>query len=178
LLKDLKLKVVSELMKNSRRSDREIAKELGVSQPTVSRIIASLEKEGVLKEYTVIPDFLKLGYNIVAITFGNINQELHKKDEIDNARKEFVRSFDDSADEVVADVRGLGLGHDGSIVSFHRNYSEYADFKRRLLETAFVDPTSIESFLIDLNDPVHHRKLTFSYLAKHLLQESKTDSKK
>ncbi|MGD0160671.1 MAG: Lrp/AsnC family transcriptional regulator [Candidatus Bathyarchaeia archaeon] len=48
-MKDLEIRLISELMKNSRRSDRQIAKELGVSQPTVSRTIARLEKEGILR---------------------------------------------------------------------------------------------------------------------------------
>ena len=37
ILKDVELKLFSELMKNSRRSDRELAKVIGVSQPTVTR---------------------------------------------------------------------------------------------------------------------------------------------
>ncbi len=78
-MKDLEIRLISELMKNSRRSDRQIAKELGVSQPTVSRTIARLEKEGVLREYTAIPDFRRLGYNLVAITFGNVREELKKR---------------------------------------------------------------------------------------------------
>ncbi len=75
-MKDVELRIVSELMKNSRRSDRELAKAVGVSQPTVSRTIARLEKEGVLREYTVIPDFHKLGYNLMAITLVNVREEL------------------------------------------------------------------------------------------------------
>ena len=45
-MKDVELKLISELMKNSRRSDRELAKTIGVSQPTVSRLIRKLEKNG------------------------------------------------------------------------------------------------------------------------------------
>jgi DNA-binding Lrp family transcriptional regulator len=66
-LKDTELKVISELMKNSRRSDRELAKAIGASQPTVSRIIKKLEKEKIIEEYTMIPNFSKLGYKILAL---------------------------------------------------------------------------------------------------------------
>ncbi len=128
-MKDTELKLVSELMKNSRRSDRELAKAMGVSQPTVSRMIRKLEKEGVLKEYTVIPDFQKLGYSLVAVTLGSVKEEFRKPEILDEARRKFVKSFDDSAFEVILDERGMGMGYDGIIVSFHRNYSEYADFK-------------------------------------------------
>jgi Lrp/AsnC family transcriptional regulator for asnA, asnC and gidA len=58
-MKDIELKLLSELMKNSRRSDRELAKAIGTSQPPVSRMISRLEKEGVIKEYTMTPDFSK-----------------------------------------------------------------------------------------------------------------------
>lgn len=172
-LKDLEIRLISELMKNSRRSDRQIAKELGVSQPTVSRTIARLEKEGALREYTALPDFRRLGYNLVAITFGNVKEELKRKDKIDEERRKFVKGFDDPSLEIVLDVRGLGMGHDGTIISFHRSYSEYNEFRKRLLQMPFVDPTTFETFLIDLNDEAHHRLLTFSYLARHLLQEPK-----
>jgi DNA-binding Lrp family transcriptional regulator len=40
-------------MKNSRRSDRELALVLGISQPTVTRLRTRLEKEGIIKEYTM-----------------------------------------------------------------------------------------------------------------------------
>ena len=38
-VKDTEVKLISELMKDSRRSDRELAKTIGVSQPTISRTI-------------------------------------------------------------------------------------------------------------------------------------------
>ena len=67
-VKDVELKLVSELIKNSRRSDRELARVLGLSQPTVGRMIKKLEKEGIIQGYTMIPDMNKLGIEIVAIT--------------------------------------------------------------------------------------------------------------
>jgi len=57
-----------ELLKDSKRSDREIAKVLGVSQPTVSRMRWRLEEEGWIKDFTIIPDFVKMGYEIMAIS--------------------------------------------------------------------------------------------------------------
>jgi len=57
------------LMKNSRKSDRELAQAIGVSQPTVSRLIARLRKQGVIKEFTMIPDLTQLGFKIMAVIF-------------------------------------------------------------------------------------------------------------
>jgi DNA-binding Lrp family transcriptional regulator len=42
-MKDVELRLISELMKNSRRSDKELAKVIGVSQPTVTRIRLKLQ---------------------------------------------------------------------------------------------------------------------------------------
>ena len=53
LVKDVELKLVSELIKNSRRSDREVARVLGLSQPTVGRMIKKLEKR---RNYTRVYD--------------------------------------------------------------------------------------------------------------------------
>jgi hypothetical protein len=58
-MKDIELRLLSELIKNSHRSDRELAKALNVSQPTISRLSQKLRKEGIIKEYTIVPDFTK-----------------------------------------------------------------------------------------------------------------------
>lgn len=50
-MKKVELKVLSELMKNSKISDRELAKTIGVSQPTVTRARTRLEKNGYIQEY-------------------------------------------------------------------------------------------------------------------------------
>lgn len=42
-MKSIELKIVSELMKNSHRSDRELARRIGTSQPTVTRVRTRLE---------------------------------------------------------------------------------------------------------------------------------------
>ena len=60
------------MIKNSRVSDRELARLLQVSQPTVTRMRGRLEKEGYIKTYTVIPDFTKMGYQILAFTFSKL----------------------------------------------------------------------------------------------------------
>ena len=62
------MNLLLELLKDSKRSDRELAKVLGLSQPTVSRMRSRLVKEGVIKGFTVVPDFTKIGYEIMAIT--------------------------------------------------------------------------------------------------------------
>jgi DNA-binding Lrp family transcriptional regulator len=128
-MKEIELKLISELMKNSRRSDRELAKAIGTSQPTVSRMISRLEKEGVVREYTVISDFQKLGYGLAALTFGRVRDEYRRPEMFDETRRKFIRSFNETVFEVILDERGRGMEYDGVIVSFHRSYSEYADFK-------------------------------------------------
>lgn len=84
-MKDIERKLVSELMKNCRRSDRQLAKVVGVSQPTVTRTLHKLEKEGIIKEYTIVPDFRKLGYTLLAVTFVKLKRHL-SQDQIEKAR--------------------------------------------------------------------------------------------
>ena len=59
-MKKRSMNLLLELLKDSKRSDREIAKVLGVSQPTVSRMRGRLVKEGMIKEFTVIPDLVRM----------------------------------------------------------------------------------------------------------------------
>ena len=67
-LKPIDYKILFELMKDSHRSDRQLAKSLGVSQPTVTRRRAMLE-ENFIEGYTVIPKFGQIGFEMAAFTF-------------------------------------------------------------------------------------------------------------
>jgi len=168
-LRDFELKIVSELMKNSRRSDRELAKILGVSQPTVSRIINKLEKSGIVQEYTMIPDFAKLGYQILAMTFVRLRQSLDSE-EIEGAKRIIKDTLKSTPLEIVMLERGLGLGSDGVIVSYHKDYASHVRFIELLKSFNLVSVEEIKTFRVDLQDEVRFLPLTFVSLAQCILR--------
>jgi len=167
-IREIELKVLSELMKNSRVSDRELAKRLGVSQPTVSRIRNKFEKEGYIKEYTYIPDFVKLGYNLMALTFIK-RAEWGSRKEDGLLFKEANRHATKTGFDTVMAVRGMGCGYDAVILSFHENYSAFLERLREIKQFPQIDVEQINSFIVDLNDKGLYRQLTFSTLASHML---------
>src|SRR5512136_1435834 len=85
-LKPLDCKLLAELVRNSRRSDRELAKAIGVSQPTITRKRALIEKE-LIDGYTAIPKWEKLCYELFAITFVKIRAAIASEEEYDETRK-------------------------------------------------------------------------------------------
>jgi DNA-binding Lrp family transcriptional regulator len=104
-LKEVELKLVCELMKNSRRSDRELAKVLGVSQPTVSRTLKKLEKEGVIKEYTMIPDFTRLGFQIMSIDFAKLKEPI-SEEKLKEIRKQVRQTLLKEPKSAIVGMRG------------------------------------------------------------------------
>lgn len=143
------MKLISELMKNSRRSDRELAKAIGTSQPTVTRIRNRLEKEGYIKEYTMIPDFSRLGIEIIAFTFGVWAPNM-MKDYADDARIEKAQSFISKHPNVLFASSGLGLGMERMIITAHKNYSDYDEFMRQAGNEWEGLLTRLESFSISV----------------------------
>jgi DNA-binding Lrp family transcriptional regulator len=98
-MKERMRRLLLELLRNSKRSDRELAKVLGISQPTVTRMRNALMEEGVVKEYTVMPNFAEMGYEIMAVTIAKARltltpeeQETAKKLVLENPQVIFVAS--------------------------------------------------------------------------------------
>ena len=85
-LKKIDYQILASLMQNSKTSDRQLAKEIGVSQPTVTRRRAKLERD-IIMAYTAIPKWTKPGYEIVALTFIQGRDRLIKPGERQEAIK-------------------------------------------------------------------------------------------
>ena len=60
--------IIEMLTKDARTPFTEIAKVLGISETAVRKRVKALEEAGGIKQYTVVVDPSKLGYNLVSLT--------------------------------------------------------------------------------------------------------------
>ncbi len=160
-MKAIDYAIIAELMKNSRPSDRQLAKILHVSQPTITRRRGELEKERLL-DYTSIPDLAKLGFEILAFTFGNraVHPE-HAELQIEKA-KDFIERYPN----LIFVSSGNGFNSDRVVISVHKDYSDYSKFQQEIKQEGGEIMTVVGSFIISLTSDSILRHLTFKYLAE------------
>ena len=118
-LKGIDYSIISELLKNSRISDRKLAKKVGVSQPTVTRRRAYVEKK-VSLDYTAIPNFGKLGFELMAFTFAGWNHKVYPDEKVPEAE-----SFLSEHPNMLFVSTGRGLDSDRVCISLHKDYADY-----------------------------------------------------
>jgi DNA-binding Lrp family transcriptional regulator len=152
-------------MKNSRRSDRELAKAVGVSQPTISRMIKKLEKEGYIKEYTIIPDFEKLGYNLLGFTL--VKQHHVDDEKLKEVKKTTAELERRNPFAKITVVHGMGLGKDLLFATFYKDYAEFVKSMDHIKTMPVTDIDTIETFLVNISDPRNSRLLSMSKVANH-----------
>jgi DNA-binding Lrp family transcriptional regulator len=126
-----------------------------------------LEKEGIIKEYCMIPDFTKVGYSLFAATFVKLRKQL-SREELGKARQTAKEGMKEGLNFIMLE-RGIGLDYDGIFLSFHEDYSSVTQLKKWLEQFNFLEVDKINSFLVNLEDEIRYRPLTFSTLAKHIL---------
>jgi DNA-binding Lrp family transcriptional regulator len=113
-------------MKNSRKSDRELARILGVSQPTVSRKRVSLEKE-IIENYTIIPTWHKLGYDLFAITLVKVRVVSAIETRYNEVRKRGAEWLVNQPNVLMAGgCRGMGV--ESFMISIHKTYADFDKF--------------------------------------------------
>ena len=61
-------KVLAEYLQDSRQSFREVARKIGISSGTVASRIKEMEENGVIKKYTTLLNYEKLGFELTAVT--------------------------------------------------------------------------------------------------------------
>jgi len=126
MYKKVMQQLLFELMKGSKRSDRELAKVLGVSQPTVTRVRKKLE-DTAIAEYTIIPNWSALGFELMVVTFVNIRGESKSRGEQKKTLEKCKKWMMDHPNIIFASD-GTGIGMDGMMVSLHKDYTDYSKF--------------------------------------------------
>lgn len=163
-LKLLDYALLWELVKDSHRSDRQLAKVLGISQPTVTRRRAFLEKE-LIDNYTAVPKWEKLGYTIFAITLVKIKPVAASKEKYSSTRKKGFEWLG-SQHEIIMAGACRGMGVDSFMISLHKSYSDYDQFMSdyRLEMAEYID--DVQSVIVNLAGKELIKPLSFKYLAE------------
>jgi DNA-binding Lrp family transcriptional regulator len=157
-LKENELKILFELIKGARRSDRELAKAIRISQPTVTRGRTKLEKTGFVEEYTIIPDLKKIGYELLAFTFMSFSED---RPELFDKAREWIRK----QPSVIFANNGDGLGMNSMMVSVHKEYASYSRLLTQLRRDWQPNLTSEQSFVISLDrSDLMIKHFSFRYL--------------
>jgi len=160
MLKDLPQKLLRELLKNSKRSDRDLAKILKVSQPTITRIRHKLEKNGMIQDYTIVPNFRKMGFEILALTFVKMRPEILTPEIMEEARK-YAATWPNAI--FASSGAREGLGMTGMIMSFHQDYTDYHR-KLNLLRVDWKDFTEdIQTFVVSIGEG-EFKRFSLTYL--------------
>ena len=166
-MKDIDFKILSGLMKNSKISDRKLADRIGVSQPTVTRRRAKLEKE-LSFDYTVIPDFAKLGMGIMAFHFTYWKPESYEALTQLKGFTERVEKWRSEQSNMIFLSSGEGLGMSRLAIMVHKDYSEYVKFKAKLEKEWGQHLAKYETFIVSLKSDQVKRPLTLKYLADYI----------
>ncbi len=61
------LKILSELQEDARKSLREIAEKLGVTEATIYNRINKMKKIGIIEKFIPVINYSKLGFDLIAV---------------------------------------------------------------------------------------------------------------
>ena len=145
-IKKTDLKLLFEFVKNCKRSDREIAKIVGVSQPTITRKRAKLVETGLIRQFTAVPSLDKIGYEIAVLTFTNMKVSTENPKSLNDKERDWAKKHN----EIVFASTGFGMGMNGLIVSVHKNYTDYQKFLTELRTYWAENVKNINSFILSL----------------------------
>lgn len=130
-LDEIDKKILAELLLDSKRSYRELAKAIGISAATVINHVQRLESAGVIKEYTVMLDFERLGYELTVVTEMTVSRGKLLETQEEIAKLPYVCAVYDVTGEI-----------DSIVIAKFRNRRDLSEFPKDLLSMPFVERTN------------------------------------
>lgn len=146
LLRKREKQVLVELLKDGRKPDKHIAKDIGTTQSTVTRIRQKLEREGYIDDYRARGNLKKAGLSIVVTTLFEWTE--YSKNGVFEAAKRYISS----SHPVVVFGRGEGMGGKTIIVmTAHRNFEDYETFMTGFREKWDKYVTNLDYFICSVD---------------------------
>ena len=125
------VKILEALLENARLSNRQIAKKVKVAVGTVISKIKKMEQAGIIKRYSVVIDYEKLGYELTAIT-----EIIVSKGKLLDVEKEIGKIPNVY---VVYDITGVT---DAVAIAKFKSRKALSDFTKKILSLPFVERTN------------------------------------
>ena len=140
-LDEIDRRLLRELLIDSKRSYRALARSIGVSTATVINRVQRLESSGVIKGYTVIIDHERLGFELTVVT--EITVSKGRLIEVEEAVSKLPNVC------AVYDVTGLT---DAMVVAKFRSRRELSKFTKGLLAMPYVERTNTHVVLTTVKE--------------------------
>ncbi len=140
-LDEIDRRLLRELLIDSKRSYRELARSIGVSTATVINRVQRLESSGVIKGYTIIVDHERLGFELTVVT--EITVSKGRLIEVEEAVSKLPNVC------AVYDVTGLT---DAMVVAKFRSRRELSKFTKGLLAMPYVERTNTHVVLTTVKE--------------------------
>jgi hypothetical protein len=121
--------------------------------------------ESYVRSYTIVPEFKKIGYEILAMTFAKAKTFDRKEVE---TKLEVQRKWVMQHPNIFFASDGEGLGKDAVILSLHKDYSKYADFMREFTVNFAEFISDVQSFIVSLKTGMIIKPFDLRYLAEDL----------
>ena len=134
-------KVLTEILRDSRQSYREIARRIGVSPGTVVSRVRDMEEKKIISKYTALVDFEKLGYDLTVVTEVTISNGM-----VFEAGIEITKMRQSCA---IYNVTG---DSDVMVIAKFRNREELSNFTKALLKIPNVERTKTHLVLNTLKE--------------------------
>ena len=150
-------------MKNAKKSDRQLAKEIGVSQPTITRRRTRLEQD-TINCYTIIPNWLKLGYGLFGITLVKVNPAARTQERREAVTEKAVEWLKEHPN-IIMSGGCTGDRADSFMISVHKDYADYDNLIAELRMHLGDVMLEIQSHIVNLRGKTLLKPLDLQCLA-------------
>jgi DNA-binding Lrp family transcriptional regulator len=130
-LDEIDKQILKELLVNSNRSYRELARAIGKSAATVINHVQRLESAGVITDYTVMLDFERLGFDLTVIMEVTVSRGKLLEVQREIAKLPYVCGVYDVTGEI-----------DSIVIAKFKNRRELSEFPKDLLAMENVERTN------------------------------------
>ncbi|MFP3951501.1 MAG: Lrp/AsnC family transcriptional regulator [Candidatus Bathyarchaeia archaeon] len=133
--------VLKEYLKDSRQSFREVSRNIGVSSGTVASRVRELQERGVIRRFTALLDYEKLGYELTAITEVTVSEGMMME------VGEKVAKFDASLG-----VYNITGDSDIMVLARFKTRKQLSDFTKTITKMEYVERTRTHLVLNTLKE--------------------------